>query len=199
MKKLDQRRLTRLFKRLLIIIIALASLGFSYAPMDGLKISYLRTDSGQISFLDKTYKYRMDIYTGQLQPLPGWVQKLDIEQASLFILNEARRIGLPTNQCFPLESFDLLFIEKTDLENRFISYGVYPSGTNLFGVFDALKGQSEDAKMFIANDISTRDGVLTFTHELTHYWYDRLCWGDATLMSSEALALHMEKIYSEIR
>lgn len=195
--KLRIWRLLRRAKAILMIFAVIFSLGFSYQLTDGLRIYHHESISGQVLFSDHTYSYQIDLYSGGENKLPEYGQNLDTEKASLLILTEAQRLGLPLDQCLQLEKFDLLFLPQKELQQRIEHLNLYPRGWIPYGLFDPLKLHPEDAKMLLASDISTELANEMFIHELTHYWYDRLCWDASWNGDEEILAQHMEKIYME--
>ena len=187
-------KLIKIFNILIAALVMATCLGFSYGPMNGFPIIYLETQVGQITFKDRDYLYRMNIYSGQHDLLPEWGQKLNMAGASLFILNEADKLSLPLDECFPLVEYDMLLLKKAELEQRMIGYGLYPKDSSLLGMFDAMRVQPENAKIFVASDLGEKIGRQTYIHELTHYWHYRLCW---ERISSEDLAQYIERVYME--
>lgn len=112
------------------------------------------------------------------------------------VFDFASSLGLAHTECAPLEKLEIYKISTEMLNDRkrFSKWSNQSLG-KIWGLYDPRLDETG-----IASIMLTEHGdwdKVTLAHELSHYWYDRLCWNKNWSKSDEQFALDFEKYFSK--
>lgn len=120
----------------------------------------------------------------------------DIIQISKKVFEFAAAAGLPDKQCFFLEELEIYKISTKLLNDK----SRFPKSTNglgkeIWGLYDPRIDETGKASIMVTEHADWNEIILA--HELSHYWYDRMCWKQTWSKSDEQFALDFEKFLSK--
>ena len=112
------------------------------------------------------------------------------------ILNFNRSLGLSTQDCRSNYNLNIFAVSNETMweEGRFYSFRLR---TNIgeerliYGFYDSTLETPRENVLILTN-VSSYENVLSVQHELSHYWFDRLCVQSNYSGSSESYALKYE-------
>jgi len=103
-----------------------------------------------------------------------------------------------------LSSVECISDRKLDIYNvsfDILNDGRFPEWSNQspFGIWALYdpRVNSDKSSIMITDQGDSRNDII-LSHELAHYWYDRLCW-NKEMPDAEAFAMEFEKFYIERR
>jgi hypothetical protein len=65
------------------------------------------------------------------------------------------------------------------------------------GIYDPRINEVDISTILISNQQNIEKNKIIFSHELSHYWFDRLCWDKSWGIDSESFARKFEEFYKE--
>lgn len=120
----------------------------------------------------------------------------DIINTTQKIFDFASSLGLSHTECVPLNNLEFYKVNMEILNDkkRFSKWSNQGAG-QIWGLYDPRLDE-----VGVASIMLTEHGdwnKITLAHELSHYWYDRLCWNKNWSKSDEQFALDFEKYFSK--
>ena len=171
---------------------------FSYGPFSQIKDEFVDVNNGYAHYGQNAYSYSFDLFKEQGKYVPDWGQNLDISKKSDFILAKAATLQQPIRDCNVAKSVDLLFINEASLSKMAIDYGMMRRGDTIYGLYDSMPEGPDTAKMFLVSSMDEKQANKTTVHELTHYWFARMCWkGDEELFAQLIASYYTGEIKDE--
>tara|TARA_A100001011_G_scaffold389500_2_gene471112 strand:- start:5850 stop:6515 length:666 start_codon:yes stop_codon:yes gene_type:complete len=163
---------------------------YSFDERQRKKFLYLEgsfySQSGQNSY---TYNERMVAST--------------VQKSSELFMRYLDDLGLYYNQCLAVKNLDIYYISKSVMadsrrfnQNPSANKETQKVGHVLWALYDPMP-QSESSVIYITDRGSYSEEMLA--HEVSHYWFDRLCIYRETTVDTETFAQKFQKYYMKNR
>lgn len=107
---------------------------------------------------------------------------------------------LNTKSCKPVDHLQIFIISLVELNSRAVARTIkIQEGDYLVGLFDPILDRPRTANIFLAGQQYETFNVEIISHEMSHYWFHRLCWKNyADEIDDEIYALVFGSFYSRI-
>lgn len=124
----------------------------------------------------------------------------EIVETTSAIFEFALSYGLSKEECAYNYKLEIYNVSMTTLNSsKFVDH---KKGNVIWGVYDPRVDETIVSSI-ILTDHGTEQNRLTLGHEMSHYWYDRMCWSgswrekDKDLSSNETFAQRFERFYQK--
>jgi hypothetical protein len=167
----------------------------TYQPLRD--ITWSRCNQGEFAIedYDKAYPVEYTYCTNLGYITPSFIERY-IKEASLEVFNFIYHIGLSPNECRSNTYLEVYEID-TDMLNDHRRFNEWqynnPNTKTIWALYDA---RSEDRSVSSIVLTSHQEwDRLNLAHELSHYWYDRLCIASQYNYQTEKFAQKFESYY----
>ena len=145
--------------------------------------------------IDLTLSYE----DGALESIRNYSAEYILRQVKLsesHILRFNKSLGLSTEDCRSNYNLNIFIVSNETMweEDRFYSFRLRTNmgGERLiYGFYDSTLETPRENVLILTN-IDSYENLVTTQHELSHYWFDRLCVQSGYSGSSESYALKYE-------
>jgi hypothetical protein len=168
---------------------------FNYKPLDDYSWNSCYQSSFRIiDWDDKVYNtdYTYCSMDGLIKP--SFVDEKFLI-ASHDVFNYIDILQLEKTECIPHRNVEIFHINVTDLNDhkRFPHVTYPPSPTRILALYDPRIEEINTSSLIITNQGQINDLILA--HEVSHYWFDRLCIVNQYEGTSEQFAVNFEQFY----
>ncbi len=172
----------------------------SYTPLQG--IEWKSCNEAIISiqmqndYLPVSYRYCSSEGTISFEFI-----KKEIAKASESIFEFARKNGLKEKSCASNIDLEIYQVKMSVLNNS--KFENYHGSSTVWGLYDP-RVDEVTVSSIILTDHGNLQNRLTLAHELSHYWFDRMCWSygwtqqDLNISSNETFARKFEFFYKNM-
>lgn len=167
----------------------------TYQPLSDLSFTHKSGANVLIHHNQQTWEVNYTYYN-QNNDLNQLV-RANIIRSSNLVFQFADVQSLRFNECVPKDHLEIYQIPEDVLNDHTRFEGWQIQNKNAFtiwGLFDPRLGQKILASIMIT-DHGEKENSLIFSHELSHYWYDRFCWNEHWIWGDELFATQFEKFY----
>jgi hypothetical protein len=118
----------------------------------------------------------------------------EIKKDTKAIFEYADALGYPGTQCVENSSLEIydIKVETLNESGRFPQW-VNASPNGIWSLYDP-RVKDYNTSSLMLTDQGEEWNKITFAHELSHYWYDRLCWNKHQ-PDPERFAMDFERFY----
>jgi hypothetical protein len=116
--------------------------------------------------------------------------KQEIVNDTAIIFNYVDSLNFPINECIQNRNVDIYQIDIKTLNGL----GFSKSNAVRWGLYDP---RSETTSSIMLTEHGSSWNKIILAHELSHYWFDRMCWNKYWEGTPEDFALEFERFYSK--
>lgn len=178
---------------LLLLLINCAS-AVTYQPLQNKEWTNCQSSYFEVNTAQKQYliNYQYCFITTEISF--DFIQK-EIVKDTGYVLNYAESLGLKNQECIANSNLEIFQVDlKTLNSTKFQDQSVTPGGQT-WGLYDPRVNDYNVSSIILTEHGYNMDRVI-FAHELSHYWYDRLCWSSGWTKTPEQFALGFEDYLS---
>jgi hypothetical protein len=173
------------------------------APYKPKEISdlYFRTEVDEDIYLDsRVFDYTLSYYNSSsiYENYPINDVRFIIKDYFFFLKRYLESYGVSTNDCRRDYNLGIFIIPTSIMYDKDRFFSIYkmnsvPLDHYIYGYYDPTFEMDKNSTIVISI-LDRRDNAMLLTHELTHYWWDRLCLNNS-FSNSEAFAHKISEIY----
>lgn len=171
----------------MIFLLYMILVSQAYEPLAGSKMSYC--DSHY--FLSG----KEDVYYSFCSEYPvreSYSVSQRFSEVSTALFNYASKNNFPTKTCAPRGALEIYHV---NIDDRFSK--ILDNPGDYYGLYDPLI-DDDSRVVIIFEKLESELERKVFAHEVSHYWYDRFCWGviepDPEKFSYAFQAHYMERV-----
>lgn len=147
---------------------------------------------------DKNVNY-MIYYRNETEELSRLMSH-HVAVSSKVFFDLARFRDLKVKSCEPVDHLQIFIVTLLELNNKSITRTITIQDNDyLVGLFDPVKDQPRTASIFIAAQEQENLNIKIISHEISHYWFYRLCWNTYEELNDEIYALVFGAFYAGLQ
>jgi hypothetical protein len=156
------------------------------------KEEYIRSNFDTVEIKKNKYTVYYDVEWDNFE---YFTKNIDAVNNKVAKFIESKKIN--TTDCKPNKKLKVYHVSLQFLNDKalFYKWQVYGKHDEIWGLYDSLYSDVE-GKLYLTNH-SDYQNVILMSHEVSHYWFDRLCLSEVYAGSTEDFAMEFqEKIQS---
>ena len=164
---------------------------YPYDRLDGLGLNTSSPSIIVVGNMSVTYTYSADHLNSKSHQILGDA----IYEASSLILRELDKLGIKYSSCSHKHNIGFYEVSISTLNNKaiFPKERYYPNGQILYAVWEPMNSDLDIIVLSRSNN--KRSFLGNVSHEVSHYWYNRLMLDKTSNFSHEEFAVYIENIF----
>lgn len=197
-----------MIKKLITLLIIIAGIFFpaisyglnGYHAVDD--ISFIEYGLDSVHIEKKGFNIAYKLFSSDSKISPEYI-KYELSNSSMWLFAFLKSEQMQYIDCKPQLQINLYTIPIQSLnDGRFTDWQNQSVGESLvthtvFGIYEPNTGMKNVIAILIATKQSKYDTKMLIGHEMSHYWYDRLCLNVLSKYKTEDFARKFERFFRE--
>jgi hypothetical protein len=178
------------------MLIAVGNVPVRYSPLSDMNLSKGNTQNIETNIYPVAYRvYSYANVDNQTERRLGVL----LSESTRLLKQYATINNLPISDCMGNQVLEFYIVPYSVLNDRsrffkwVVEAGPGSESSNIVAHYSPRREESLVDSITITPDSVNKDYVMA--HEISHYWYERLCWSRHSSMSTEPFAVDFEKYF----